>query len=257
MPTWISRFPARRTRSSSITASAAAPARVSSYRRRSTTEVVDGVTQFAKNIRLGPGLDTRTQMGPLVSRTQLERVSGFLRSGEEQGAKATTRRQASRRQRLLRRAHRARQHVAGHEGVSGRDLRRRRSRSFRSRTPTTISWRAPTIRPTGSRRASSRATWREPSALPIGCAPARCGSTATTSSTPPCPSAATNSRDGAARWATTRSTTISKRSRSARASEPTPPIRLPVPSGPAIPQRVDVRGALSPLERAFSSQLTD
>jgi phenylacetaldehyde dehydrogenase len=50
--------------------------------------VVDGVTQFAKNIRLGPGLDTRTQMGPLVSQTQLERVSGFLRSGEQQGAKA-------------------------------------------------------------------------------------------------------------------------------------------------------------------------
>src|SRR6266850_451749 len=50
--------------------------------------VVEGVTQFAKNIRLGPGLDSRTQMGPLVSQTQLERVSGYLRSGEEQGAKA-------------------------------------------------------------------------------------------------------------------------------------------------------------------------
>jgi len=51
-------------------------------------QVVEGVTQFAKNIRLGPGLDSRTQMGPLVSQTQLERVSGYLRSGEEQGAKA-------------------------------------------------------------------------------------------------------------------------------------------------------------------------
>jgi phenylacetaldehyde dehydrogenase len=50
-------------------------------------QVVEGVTQFAKNIRLGPGLDSRTQMGPLVSQTQLERVSGYLRSGEEQGAK--------------------------------------------------------------------------------------------------------------------------------------------------------------------------
>jgi len=51
-------------------------------------QVVEGVTQFAKSIRLGPGLDSRTQMGPLVSQTQLERVSGYLRSGEEQGAKA-------------------------------------------------------------------------------------------------------------------------------------------------------------------------
>jgi phenylacetaldehyde dehydrogenase len=50
-------------------------------------QVVEGVTQFAKNIRLGPGLDSRTQMGPLVSQTQLERVSGYLRSGQEQGAK--------------------------------------------------------------------------------------------------------------------------------------------------------------------------
>jgi phenylacetaldehyde dehydrogenase len=50
--------------------------------------VVEGVAQVAKSIRLGPGLDSRTQMGPLVSQTQLDRVSGFLRSGSEQGAKA-------------------------------------------------------------------------------------------------------------------------------------------------------------------------
>ena len=50
-------------------------------------QVVEGVTAFAKSIRLGPGLDTRTQMGPLVSQTQLERVSSFLRSSEQQGAK--------------------------------------------------------------------------------------------------------------------------------------------------------------------------
>jgi phenylacetaldehyde dehydrogenase len=51
-------------------------------------KVVEGVTEFAKNIRVGPGLDTRTQMGPLVSQTQFERVSGFLRSGADEGAKA-------------------------------------------------------------------------------------------------------------------------------------------------------------------------
>jgi phenylacetaldehyde dehydrogenase len=51
-------------------------------------KVVEGITDFAKSIRVGPGLDTRTQMGPLVSQTQLERVSGFLRSGADEGARA-------------------------------------------------------------------------------------------------------------------------------------------------------------------------
>ena len=51
-------------------------------------KVVEGVTEYAKNIRVGPGLDTRTQMGPLVSQTQFDRVSGFLRSGADEGARA-------------------------------------------------------------------------------------------------------------------------------------------------------------------------
>ena len=51
-------------------------------------QVVEGVADFARNIKLGPGLDPETQMGPLVSRTQLERVTGFLDSGKSQGATA-------------------------------------------------------------------------------------------------------------------------------------------------------------------------
>src|SRR5215472_1108147 len=51
-------------------------------------KVVEGVTEFARNIRVGPGLDVRTQMGPLVSQTQFDRVSGFLRSGADEGARA-------------------------------------------------------------------------------------------------------------------------------------------------------------------------
>ena len=50
--------------------------------------VVEGVAELARNIKMGPGLDPQTQMGPLVSQTQFDRVSGFLRSGAEQGAKA-------------------------------------------------------------------------------------------------------------------------------------------------------------------------
>ncbi|MDE2149745.1 MAG: aldehyde dehydrogenase family protein [Gammaproteobacteria bacterium] len=51
-------------------------------------KVVAGVAEEAKKIRLGPGLDPQTQMGPLVSTTQLERVTGYLESGRKQGAKA-------------------------------------------------------------------------------------------------------------------------------------------------------------------------
>jgi phenylacetaldehyde dehydrogenase len=50
-------------------------------------KVVDGIAGAAKNIRLGPGLDPSTNMGPLVSQEQLERVCGYLDSGLEEGAK--------------------------------------------------------------------------------------------------------------------------------------------------------------------------
>lgn len=50
--------------------------------------VVEGIADYARNIKVGPGLDPATQMGPLVSRTQLERVTGYLESGAAQGAKA-------------------------------------------------------------------------------------------------------------------------------------------------------------------------
>ena len=52
--------------------------------------VVDGVAEQASKIRLGPGFDANTDMGPLVSKEQLERVCGFLESGFSEGAKAVT-----------------------------------------------------------------------------------------------------------------------------------------------------------------------
>jgi phenylacetaldehyde dehydrogenase len=51
-------------------------------------EVVDGVAEIAKSIKLGAGMEAGTQMGPLVSEEQFQRVSGFLESGEEDGATA-------------------------------------------------------------------------------------------------------------------------------------------------------------------------
>jgi phenylacetaldehyde dehydrogenase len=50
--------------------------------------VVEGVAEEAKKIKIGPGLDPTTQMGPLVSDEQLARVCGYLESGLAEGAKA-------------------------------------------------------------------------------------------------------------------------------------------------------------------------
>jgi len=52
-------------------------------------KVVDGVSQIASKIRVGSGLDPSTDMGPLVSQEQLNRVCGYLESGLSEGAKAT------------------------------------------------------------------------------------------------------------------------------------------------------------------------
>jgi acyl-CoA reductase-like NAD-dependent aldehyde dehydrogenase len=49
-------------------------------------EVVGALAEAAKAARLGPGLDPDTQLGPLVSAEQRERVMGYIESGREQGA---------------------------------------------------------------------------------------------------------------------------------------------------------------------------
>ena len=53
-------------------------------------QVVEGVADQAKKIKVGPGLDPNTQMGPLVSDEQQKRVLGYLESGFSEGAKAIT-----------------------------------------------------------------------------------------------------------------------------------------------------------------------
>jgi phenylacetaldehyde dehydrogenase len=51
-------------------------------------KVVEGVAEHAKKINVGSGLEPSTDMGPLVSAEQLNRVCGFLESGISEGAKA-------------------------------------------------------------------------------------------------------------------------------------------------------------------------
>jgi len=48
--------------------------------------VVEGVTGMAKALKVGPGLAPDTQMGPLVSQGQLDRVTGYIESGRAEGA---------------------------------------------------------------------------------------------------------------------------------------------------------------------------
>ena len=56
--------------------------------RGSFDEVVDGVAEIAKSIKMGPGMEAGTQMGPLVSDEQFRLVTGFLESGKAEGATA-------------------------------------------------------------------------------------------------------------------------------------------------------------------------
>ncbi len=51
-------------------------------------EVVDGVAKIAKGFHVGPGFEASTNMGPLVSQDQLDRVCGYLQSGLSEGARA-------------------------------------------------------------------------------------------------------------------------------------------------------------------------
>ena len=49
-------------------------------------EFVEKVAAYAKTLRVGDPLDPETQLGPLVSAEQLDRVTGYLALGKSQGA---------------------------------------------------------------------------------------------------------------------------------------------------------------------------
>jgi phenylacetaldehyde dehydrogenase len=53
-------------------------------------KVVEGVASHAEKIRVKPGFEPDSEMGPLVSEEQLNRVCSYLESGFQEGAKAVT-----------------------------------------------------------------------------------------------------------------------------------------------------------------------
>ena len=50
-------------------------------------KVLQGVSDIAGGIHMGAGLDPSTQMGPLVSEEQFEKVTGYIDSGVQEGAR--------------------------------------------------------------------------------------------------------------------------------------------------------------------------
>jgi aldehyde dehydrogenase (NAD+) len=53
-------------------------------------ELVARVADLSRSMITGSGLDPATQIGPLVSRAQLDRVTGYLEAGQREGARAVS-----------------------------------------------------------------------------------------------------------------------------------------------------------------------
>jgi aldehyde dehydrogenase (NAD+) len=56
--------------------------------RKVYDEFVGRVADFGKNLMVGNGVDPDTQIGPLVSEQQLQRVTGYLNVARQEGARA-------------------------------------------------------------------------------------------------------------------------------------------------------------------------
>ena len=163
-------------------------------------EVVAGVADIAKSIKLGDGFDPATEMGPLVSDEQLNTVSGFLDSGRQEGGKivAGGNQEGDR-------GYFFQPTVIANRGPtcglfkrrsSARSWSPRRSRAWTRSLPPRMTAPMDSVRVYGPR------TPRRPMPSPRRSELERYGSTATTSLTRPCPSAATSNRDGVGRWVT-------------------------------------------------------
>ena len=164
--------------------------------------VVEGVAEDAKNIKVGPGMDPATQMGPLVSDEQQRRVLDYLESGFSEGAKAMV--------------------GGGKLGDKGffveptvlvdttKEMKIMREEIFGPVVCAVPFTDLDEVLQTAndSIYGLAAAVWTRDVerriALQPNCARGRCGSTVTTSLMPRCLSAATSNPDGVAKWATTR-----------------------------------------------------
>ena len=193
--------------------------------KESYDAVLEGVAEQAKKIKVGSGLDPQTEMGPLVSQEQYDRVCGYLDSGTRGGRQGGRRRQGESTARAT---------------SSSRPCSPRRTRACGSQAEeifgpvvTVTPFDDVSEVPEGRQRDQLRPRRRDldqrhrrrRTARPASCAPAPCGSTATTCSTRRCRSAATRNPAGAARWAPRRSRTTPRPRRSASSSRTCPRCR--------------------------------
>ncbi len=160
-------------------------------------EFTQGVAEYASKVKVGPGLDPETQLGPLVSQEQFDRVTGYMAQGEKDGSRALTG------------GHRIGERGFFVEPTVLVDVRRRhvggpRTRSSARSWPRSRSRRATWARsPRRTRpttawpRASGPRTSPRPTSSRSRSRPGPCGSTATTRSTRPSRSVATSSPAGA------------------------------------------------------------
>jgi len=51
-------------------------------------EFTEGVAEVARNSKIGPGMDPTTEIGPLISGEQLQKVTGYIDAGVADGARA-------------------------------------------------------------------------------------------------------------------------------------------------------------------------
>jgi phenylacetaldehyde dehydrogenase len=58
--------------------------------RKSFDRVVSGVAEIARKMKIGSAFEEGTQIGPLISARQLERVTGLIKSGRDAGAELVT-----------------------------------------------------------------------------------------------------------------------------------------------------------------------
>ena len=173
---------------------------------------MEGVADRAKKIRVETGTDPESDMGPLVSKEQFDRVCGYL---EWASPKAPRRFTGGKR--------------AGEKGyfveptvlVNAPETPGCPGGNFRPRGNCNAVHRPGRI---ASARTAPYTVWPQASGPQTSakrtgsqrnCAPAPCGSTATTSSTRRSRSGAISNRDGAVKWARKRWNCIPRRSRSA------------------------------------------
>ena len=121
-------------------------------------EVIERLTAFAAEAKVGPGLDPDSQFGPLVSEEQLGRVTGYIDSGLAEGAEAVAGGHARERQRrLLRRPDPVHRRLGRDEDRPRGDLRPGAGRAA-VRPTSRRSPGAPTTPSTGSPPGSGPAT---------------------------------------------------------------------------------------------------